>query len=127
MRLYLDASAAVKLAVDESETAALMTYLDEAPDHVVISSVLLETEMRRAVPSPEGQAEVSAALSGIELLDASRELFRSAGLLPMPGLRSLDAIHLATAMHFDASVLVAYDRRLLRAAETVGLPTATPA
>ena len=61
-----------------------------------------------------GQAAATAALAGVELVEAPRALFTEAGLLPVPGLRSLDALHLATALPEEASVLVAYDHPLLQ-------------
>lgn len=57
---------------------------------------------------------------------SSRSLFHEAGLLPGTHLRSLDALHLATALHVDADTLVAYDTRLLEAARSLGLGTHSP-
>jgi predicted nucleic acid-binding protein len=53
-------------------------------------------------------------------------LFYEAGLLPGPHLRSLDALHLATAVRVDAAAVVAYDHRLLEAARSLGLETVSP-
>ena len=126
MTCYLDASAAMKLVVSEPETLALQAWLDETGERV-FSSVLLETEVRRATAARRvGQAAATAALAGVELVEAPRALFTGAGLLPVPGLRSLDALHLATALREEASVLVAYDHPLLQAASVLGVPTASP-
>lgn len=128
MKAYIDASAAMKLVIIEGETLALQRYLHEIDDAAIFSSVLLETELRRgAEASGASQAEATSVLSGVALVDAPRVLFREAGLLRAPGLRSLDALHLATALRNDAQVMVTYDRRLLRAAEQVGLSTVAPA
>ncbi len=128
MTHYLDASAAAKRLVAERESAALARYLDGLDDSVaLVSSALLETELRRlAVRLDLDQAAVTALLSRVDLIDPSRSLFHEAGLLPGPGLRSLDALHLATALRFDDPTVVAYDSRLLHAAAALGLRTASP-
>jgi len=128
LRIYVDSSAAVKLVSAEAETSALQGFLSDVGNAEILSSVLLETELRRTA-SRQGaaQGEVSEVLSGIDLLAAPRGLFHEAGLLAVPHLRSLDAIHLATALRIEASVLVTYDRRLGDAAEVVGIPAVAPA
>lgn len=126
MRCYLDASAAMKLVVTEPETQALQAWLDEV-DPTVFSSVLLETEVRRAADAHgASQTAATAVLSGVHLTAAPRALFSEAGLLPVPGLRTLDALHLATALREEADLLIAYDRGLLEGAAVVGLPTTSP-
>jgi uncharacterized protein len=127
LRIYIDASAAAKLVSAEAETTALQAFLSELGDAEILSSVLLETELRRTA-SRQGaaQSEVSAVLSGVGLLAAPRGLFHEAGLLPVPGLRSLEAIHLATALRVESTVLVTYDRRLNDAADVVGIATVAP-
>jgi uncharacterized protein len=127
--VYLDTSAAAKLVIRESESAALRDYLDRlAPDGVPpISSALLETELRRfGLRFDLSQAAISDVLDRVDLVEPDRSLFAEAGLLPGPNLRSLDALHVATALRVDASVVVAYDSRLQRAARAVGLATTAP-
>lgn len=128
MTLYVDTSAAVKLIVDEAESAALATYLDRAvEEHGLVSSVLLETELRRlAVRLNLDQSAVSDLLARVDLVDPPRSLFHEAGLLPGTHLRSLDALHLATALRVGADRLVAYDARLLEAARSLGLGVHSP-
>jgi len=124
----VDSSAAAKLVSAEAETSALQGFLSDVGDVEILASVLLETELRRTASRQRAsQSEVSIVLTGIDLLAAPRGLFHEAGLLPVPGLRSLDAIHLATALRIEATVLVTYDRRLSAAAEVVGIPTVAPA
>lgn len=129
MSIYLDSSAGAKLLVEEEESAALARHLDtRAAGEPVVSSALLETELRRvAVRLGLGQADVTDLLSRLVLVDPDRALFTEAGLLPGPGLRSLDALHLATAVRVQATSVIAYDTRLLDAARTLGLQTAAPA
>ena len=128
MTVYLDTSAAAKRLVGEVESDALAEYLDHLDaDGQPASSMLLETELRRfAMRLDLPQTAVSDLLDRIDLVEPDRSLFAEAGLLPGPTLRSLDALHLATALRIDASVVVAYDHRLQQAARAVGLATIAP-
>ena len=126
---YLDSSAIVKLAIEEPETAALRRYLRRKSPYV--SSALARTEVARAL-LPLGEAAVQAGndvLSGIELVRINDRVLGDAGSLFPPGLRSLDAIHLATARQLgtDLARLVTYDERMTKAAESMGLAVAAPA
>ncbi len=129
MRVYLDTSAAAKLLVDEAESEAITVYLDGLGDeHQVVSSALLETELRRLAGRLDvEQSAVTDLLARVDLVDPPRSLFHEAGLLPGTHLRSLDALHLATALRVDADILVAYDARLLESARALGLSTDSPA
>ena len=128
MTIYLDTSAAAKLLVEESESSRLAAFLDgiEAEEDIM-SSALLETELRRfgtRIDLP--QSAVTDLLTRVGLVEPDRSLFYEAGLLPGRHLRSLDALHLATAVRVDASAVVAYDHRLLEAARSLGLETMSP-
>lgn len=128
MTVYLDTSAAAKLLVEEQESDALASYLDglDAEDGLA-SSALLETELRRvAVRQDLPQASVSNVVARVALVEPGRSLFHEAGLLPGATLRSLDAVHLATALRLDAAVVVAYDVRLLESARGLGLDVLSP-
>lgn len=127
MTVYLDTSAATKFLVHEQESDALARYLDGlADDEDLVSSALLETELRRvAVREDVSQESVSAILARVGLVEPTRSLFHEAGLLPGGTLRSLDALHLATALRLDA-VVVAYDRRMLESARSLGLDVLSP-
>ncbi|MGQ0631430.1 MAG: type II toxin-antitoxin system VapC family toxin [Sporichthyaceae bacterium] len=128
MRHYLDTSAAAKLLVEETESTPLKDHLDGLPDaDEVMSGALLETELRRiAVRLELDQATVSEVLNRVDLVDLSRAEFRTAGVLPGPSLRSLDALHVAMALRIGADVLVAYDQRLIAAAQSLGLDVVSP-
>jgi len=129
VNVYLDTSAAAKLLVDAAESEALASFLDRIPDEQrLVSSALLETELRRlAVRLELDQAAVTDLMARVDLVDPPRSLFHEAGLLPGPHLRSLDALHLATALRVGAETLVAYDARLLDAARSLGLGVHSPA
>jgi len=128
--VYLDSSAAAKLAWDEAESKVLRDFLarfDDVPN-AIRSSVLVDTEVRRAAArNGVSQARVSAALEKLELADIVREMFTSAGLLPGPGLRSLDALHITTALRMEADAFVTYDTRQADAARACGLAVVAPA
>lgn len=127
--VYLDSSAIVKLVVREPESKALRSHLRRKQP--LVSSALARTEVLRAV-LPFGQVAVErggAILRGIELARINDRILAAAGVLLPPELRSLDAIHLATALEFDDDLrhLVTYDDRMATAAEAVGIKVLMPA
>ncbi len=129
MILYIETSAAAKLLVDEPASGRLAVRLDDAvdSDDALLSSTLLETELRRlAVRVELAQTAVTHLLERFDLVETDRSLYREAGLLPGRHLRSLDALHLAAALRVDADVIVTYDRRQAAAADAAGLPVLVP-
>lgn len=93
MTIYLDTSAAAKLLVEESESTGLAAFLDslDAKEHI-ISSALLETELRRFGTRLDlPQSAVTAVLSRVGLVEPDRSLFYEAGLLP--GVTSAASTH----------------------------------
>lgn len=130
MTIYVESSAAAKLLVAETETAALKEYLNaaHAASDALVSSVLLETEVRRvAVRLVLNQSEATRALQRFSLIDFDRAMFTSAGVLPGAHLRSLDALHVTVAVRASADAFVTYDDRQRDAAEAVGLQVVAPA
>lgn len=125
---YLDSSAIVKLAVQEPESAALRLYLrGRAP---FVTSALARTEVARAL-LPLGPAVVQRGqevLARVELVRISDRVLTAAGGLLPAALRSLDAIHLATAQQLgsDLARVVTYDERMAAAAEALGWAVAAP-
>ena len=124
--VYVDTSAPGTLLVERLESDALESWLDQTSD-MLVSSDLLEVELRRlAVREGIDQADVTRLLDGVSLAALDRAVYRSAGLLPMPYLRTLDALHLEAAMRLDAAAVLTYDRRLSKAARSVGLRVVAP-
>ena len=124
--VYVDTSALGALLVEQLESDALESWLDQTSD-ILVSSDLLEIELRRlAVREGIDQADVTRLLDGVSLAALDRAVYRSAGLLPMPYLRTLDALHLEAAMRLDATAVLTYDRRLSKAARSVGLRVVAP-
>lgn len=131
--IYLDSSAVVKLIHDEPGSGALGLWLAERIRVPRVSSVLVEVEVARTVlrHSPASQSNIPAIMDTIARFDIDHAVRSLAASSPDPMLRSLDAIHLAsaqvlTAEFGEAPVFVTYDKRLLIAAKTAGLATASP-
>jgi predicted nucleic acid-binding protein len=126
--VYIDSSALVKLVLRETETDALREFLASAGP--LTSSILATVEVARAVArvAPQSQAAMTAVMEALVVVafDA-RIAVRAAGLAPA-GLRTLDAIHLATALEFgdELTAFVCYDDRLSAAARNLGLPVVAP-
>ena len=131
---YADASALVKLVRTEPETSPLRLFLTDAD---VVSSELVLTEVPRAIRRAAGDdpgmpvgrllTQAAEVLEAVALLPVDRAVLLAAGALSEPGLRALDAIHVAAAI--DASPIgafVSYDERQAAAARLAGLRTVGP-
>ena len=129
--LYLDSSALVKLVVAEPESTALMERLRRWPGRV--SSALTLTELpralRRAGFGATARRRAREVLARMALIDVDRRILTAAAGLEPRDLRTLDAIHLATALAVreDLDAIVTYDRRLRLAAEGAHLEVVAPA
>jgi uncharacterized protein len=129
--IYVDTSAAMKLLVEETESAALADFLETArqgPD-TLVASLLLHTELHCAAnrrPENIRHEAVADVLSAVALVDLESGDLTTGPLLP-GRLRSADAIHLATALRVDARAIAVYDAELATAARTAGLRVLNPA
>lgn len=128
--IYLDSAAVVKLVHAEPESQALRDWLDERAETGWISSVLVEIESFRALArhAPAAVVRLHPVLDQIELIDLSPRIRILAQTLTPVTARSLDAVHLGTALHARAVLtsFVTYDKRLLDAASAAGLPALAP-
>jgi predicted nucleic acid-binding protein len=126
-RWYLDTSAAWKLLIDEPESGALVHLVDRDRP-TLVGCMLLETELRRASQrhSAVSAGDITDLLGQVTLHQVPAALFREAGRLPGPRLRSLDALHIAAAMRLDVDQLVTYDLRMAEAAHALGVPVLAP-
>ena len=123
---YVDTSALGALLIDQPESPALVDWLDQT-SMTLVSSDLLETELRRlAIREGLDQSDVTRILDGVALAALDRAVYRNAGFLPMPYLRTLDALHLEAAVRLDASAILTYDHRLGEAARLIGLDVIAP-
>lgn len=125
---YLDSSAIVKLAVRETESAALRRYLRRRSP--LVSSSLARTEVLRALLPAGGDAVVAGrkALTRLDLVRISSTALNDAATLLPADIRSLDAIHLATASRLgrDLGPIVTYDDRMAEAARQLGHRVVAP-
>ena len=128
--IYVDTSALVKLVVREERTAALQTWLRARASETFFSSQLARVELVRAVKrvAPDHLNRAREVLAAMALLKIDDDVLASAENLPPDVLRSLDAIHLATAHSHLSHVgaFVTYDLRLADAARSLGLPVESP-
>jgi uncharacterized protein len=132
--IYIDTSAAMKLVRPEAHSADLSRWLDNTSGAPVVSSVLIEVELLRATlrSAPAQMTRAADVLRGIGVVTLSPAVIARAVEYVDPDLRSLDAIHLATAEHVASTTgeildaFLAYDERLLAAACKIGLTVAVP-
>jgi predicted nucleic acid-binding protein len=129
--LCLVTAALVKLVRPEPESAALADHLDARPEAILVSSVLVEVELPRALRCSEPAliGRVPGVLARLGSYDIDEAVRQAAGSYPETTLRSLDAIHLATAdVIFQAflEAFVTYDHRLLTVAAEAELPVVCP-
>lgn len=127
---YLDTSAAAKLVVEEEHSAALREWALERAD-ALLGSDLVRVELLRAARrlDPDLAPQAQAVLDALDLVALPPDLFRAAALIEPPGLRTLDALHLACALDLgdDLEGLVTYDARMAVAARRLGLEVVSPA
>jgi predicted nucleic acid-binding protein len=125
---YLDSSAIVKLAVQEPGSSTLRRYLSRR--RPLISSALARTEVAHALLplGPEAVQRGHEVLGRLELARVNDRVLIAAGNLQPADLRSLDAIHLATARELgpDLARLVTYDERMAAAARGLGFTVSSP-
>lgn len=119
----------MKLLVRERETDSLMELLDARRPTLATSAVSV-VEVLRAVriaePGPAGARRAMRRLDESVLVDVTRELLREAASYTSARVRTLDAIHLASALGVGAREMLVYDRRLAEAAGAAGLETLAP-
>jgi len=120
----------VKRVAAEDESAALIGWLNAQVDENLATSTVGRVELIRTAArvGPDAEALARNVASTIDALVLTDTIASAAATIPPPELRTLDAIHLATAQihRKTLTAFCAYDRRLLDAAESLGLPTVSP-
>src|SRR5215469_11053847 len=128
--IYLDTSAALKLVLPETETAGLELWIAERAGVPRVSSKLLRIEMLRTVAStaPQRMNRANGVLSPVALVSMD-DVASTAEVIGDRKLRSVDAVHLATAhdLRAELTAFVCYDKRLRDSAHALGLPVEAPA
>ncbi len=126
--VYVDSSALVKLILREPESAALVGYL--AAIGPMASSIVVRVEVSRAVSrvSPESLQRVGPLMEALSVVALTPQIAQRAATLQPAVLRTLDAIHLASALELepDLTAFICYDERLSAAARNAGLPVVAP-
>lgn len=126
---YMDSSALVKLVVHEEESVQLMRDVRRDRRRLV-SSALAQAEVSRALLplGPKAIHQGYEVLAGIDLIRINDRVLATAGELMPLELRTLDAIHLATALQLgrDLGRLITYDERMIAAAEKLGIRVSRP-
>ncbi|MEV6306859.1 type II toxin-antitoxin system VapC family toxin [Actinoplanes sp. NPDC051861] len=132
--IYLDTAALVKLVRVESESAALVRWLNDRAGQPLIASCLVEVELPRALrrSHPGVLGSVAGVLGRLHRVDISAAVRANAAAYVDPALRTLDAIHAATAEFLvasgkDLTAFVTYDKRLAEVVARSGLPVVAPA
>lgn len=127
---YADTSAVIKLLAEEAHSRALAEFYDTDPDGEWVSSALLRIELTRAVMRaiPALLPDAHELLLAFSYISIDDDVIEGAMNEPDRGLRSLDAIHLATARILapELDFFITYDDRLGRAAEDAGLAVVSP-
>lgn len=126
---YLDASAIVKLLIDELETSSLQADIVSRPG--LVASTLGILEARRAVarrPAVPRIASLDEIMLAVVLIEMGQQVLETASAAQPPALRSLDAIHVATALSLGDPALevITYDQRMADAARANGLTVVQP-
>ncbi len=128
MRCYLDSSALAKLVLRERETTSLREYLKKST--MRLTSAISEVELRRAAARVDANADVAVrrVLSVVTQVEVTRDVLKGAATIMPTTLKSLDALHLATALLVasDLDVFVTYDSQLGAAAATAGFVVVQP-
>ena len=127
--VYADTSALFKLVVPEAETAILEDWLAKNLANVVTSDLSTTELIRAAARSNDDQIlAATAVLQRTTRVAVTRAITRRAALIQPRRLRSLDAIHVATAIELAPQVttILTYDSRMVEAAHLNGFSTASP-
>ena len=128
--LYLDSSALVKLVLPEAETRALLGALSDWPERIssTIAGVEVLRAVRRAGAGERVRERAERVISGIGLVRVDEAVLSGAARLEPAELRTLDAIHLATALSAgeDLGAMICYDDRLAQAVARLGVTMMAP-
>jgi predicted nucleic acid-binding protein len=128
--IYLDSSALMKLVRREAETDALLEWLNLRSEQPLVSSELGRVEVLRAArrAGDAALAEARAIVGDLDLIPLDRAVQDVACDVGDPLLRTLDALHLASALLLGDALteFIAYDHRLGEGARAAGLVVTAP-
>ena len=128
--IYLDSAALVKLAIVEADSVALTRWLAEQADQARVTSEIARVEVTRAVmrAMPTALLQAHHVVARAYKVAITEQVLTTAASLQPQTLRSLDAVHLASALTLGGrlTAFVCYDARLNAAAEALRLPVVSP-
>ena len=128
--IYADSSALLKLVIEEPESQALEEWLTQRTGTPIVSGELAKVEMIRAIRriDPAALPVARAVLRQLDLVPVTSEVIDTGADVGHTRLRTLDAIHLASALSINVEPLafLAYDHRLVDAAAEAGLEPVSP-
>jgi predicted nucleic acid-binding protein len=132
LKLYFDSSAIVKLIQREAASPALFDFLEVHSGDQVVTNALARVEVARSLYGADQDcfALMRRHFARMMTIAIDAEILESAAvMLPGARLRSLDALHLASAVAVGDGLrfVVSYDARMIDAARIVGLPVSSPA
>ena len=129
MSIYFDTSALAKLVLIEDESAALRAWISARPGTPRLTNSIGVVELQR-LAARISQPAVTAAgqlLTRIDQLELTPLALARAATLPPPEVRTLDALHIASAAELgDLEAIVSYDHRMIKASRGYGLPVESP-
>jgi predicted nucleic acid-binding protein len=123
--LYLDASAITKLLIPEPESEALLSAVR---GNTLISSRVVVVEVGKAVARADPSVDPQRVLARLAFVELDADLAQIAAGTGSAVLRSLDAIHVASALRVGGEIaaFVTYDDRQASAAQSAGLTVVSP-
>jgi predicted nucleic acid-binding protein len=127
--VYCDTSALTKLVVAEPESRSLRSWLRRQSRVSLVVNVLGSVELQRVAArvGPDAYRTAILLLARLDLLELGPTTLTIAATLPPPTVRTIDALHVASAAELpDLDVLVTYDDRMAEAARGYGLDVASP-
>ncbi len=125
---YVDSSALVKLVLAEAGSEAMLRWYVES-ERVATSRIGIVETNRAARRREHDPSHLEAVAASIEIIEVDAAIAQRAALMGPPGLRTLDAIHVASALALSSEMdaFVTYDQRLVDVARAIGLPVVSPA
>lgn len=124
---YVDSSALTKLVVDEAESPGMLRWYVESERLACSRLGVIETR-RAAARNGSDPGQLDRVLRSFTVLEIDAVVAAAAATIKPTSLRTLDAIHLATALGLgpEMDAFVTYDDRLAEAARSLGLPVVSP-
>lgn len=137
MITYVDTSTLLKLVVEEEGSDRAELVWEAADALASVSLIIVDARAALAAATRGGRltidqherakTEALALIGDLHVVEVTTDLVtRAAALAEDEGLHGYDAVHLAAALHLEASVLTSADEALCTAAAHHGMHIANP-